>query len=122
MQLVALVVEDDPALRLIYRRILIDCDFEVLEAGDGIEALEILKKHTPHLVFLDMLLPRMNGQHVLEYLNTASHLSKTYVAVVSSNLRFEALVENSSLREFILKPIRPAQIRELIQRVAEVMV
>jgi len=122
MQHLALVVEDDPALRLIYRRLLAEANFEVLEAADGAQALTLLETHIPQLVFLDMLLPNVNGQMVLDALNSAERFSKTYVVVVTSNRRFEPLVYHVPLREFILKPIRPTQIREIAQRVTEAIV
>jgi CheY-like chemotaxis protein len=122
MQHLALVVEDDPALRLIYRRLLNEANFEVLEAADGAQALTLLETNTPQLIFLDMLLPNVNGQMVLDYVNSIEHFAKTYIAVVSSNRRFEPLVYHLPMREFILKPIRPAQIREIAQRVTEAIV
>lgn len=113
MSHLALVVEDDRPLRLIYRRVLADQDFDVFEVADSATALALLETHTPQLVFLDMLLPRVSGQVVLDYLNTAAHLAKTYVVVVSSSLRYQELVLERPLREFVLKPIRPSQIRDI---------
>ncbi len=118
----ALVVEDDRSLRLIYRRVLADLGFEVLEVSDGSTAMTILETHTPQLVFLDILLPHGSGKIVLDYLDSAAHLNKTYVAVVSSSRRFGELVGERSLREFVLKPIRPSQIREIAARAVNVPV
>jgi two-component system chemotaxis response regulator CheY len=122
MQYLALVVEDDRALRLIYRRVLSDLDFDVLEASDSPAALNLLENYAPQVVFLDILLPKVNGQIVLDYLNRTPRLDRTYVAVVSSNRRFEELVIGRSSREFVLKPIRPAQIREIAARAINVVV
>lgn len=56
-----LLAEDDPRLRRIYVDILDAAGFNVLTAGDGIEALRILSKATPRLLILDIMMPNLNG-------------------------------------------------------------
>jgi CheY-like chemotaxis protein len=56
-----LLAEDDPRLRRIYVDILDAAGFNVLTAGDGLEALRILSKATPRLLILDIMMPNLNG-------------------------------------------------------------
>jgi DNA-binding response OmpR family regulator len=56
-----LLAEDDPRLRRIYVDILDAAGFNVLTAGDGVEALRILSKATPRLLILDIMMPNLNG-------------------------------------------------------------
>ena len=58
-----LVVEDDPAIRLMAVDILSDAGFETLEAGDAAQALEALNKseHKIDVLFTDLRMPGMNG-------------------------------------------------------------
>jgi len=56
-----LLVEDDPAARDMLRRTLEDQNWTVVEAEDGQAALEALKHHTPALILLDLMMPRMDG-------------------------------------------------------------
>ncbi|MEK7583852.1 MAG: response regulator [Patescibacteria group bacterium] len=63
-----LIVEDDEFLVQMYATKLELQDYEVLTAGDGKEALKIMKKETPHLILLDLNLPVMDGFQVLELL------------------------------------------------------
>lgn len=58
-----LVVEDDPAIRLMAVDILSDAGFETLEAGDAAQALEALEnsEHKIHVLFTDVRMPGMNG-------------------------------------------------------------
>lgn len=116
----ALVVEDDAGLCIIYQRVLASAGYDVLEAMDGEVALELLEIHTPNVIFLDILLPRVNGLVVLDFIRNTPHLQDTHVVIVSSNQRFEKEVINLSSVEFILKPIRPAQIQDIAQRFAQV--
>jgi len=58
----ALVVDDSKAIRQIERKYLEELGFEVLEAENGKEALEVLKEHPDiSLILLDWHMPIMNG-------------------------------------------------------------
>lgn len=61
-----LVVDDDQDIRDVVRFILEDAGYEVLDAGDGERALQILRNSpTPLIALLDLLMPRPNGLDVL---------------------------------------------------------
>jgi CheY-like chemotaxis protein len=62
------IVEDEKNLALAYRTILEKHGYEVYVAYDGEEALEIIAKHSPDLVLLDMNMPKMNGLEFLRHL------------------------------------------------------
>jgi DNA-binding response OmpR family regulator len=63
-----LLVEDSRYLRTACRRVLTEAGFGVVEASDGEEALRRVRESKPDLVILDMLLPRLGGEHVLQVL------------------------------------------------------
>lgn len=68
------VVDDSKTMRMIVKRTLRQAGFgdhEVLEAGNGIEALEIIKSSTPNLILCDWNMPEMNGLELLQALNSA---------------------------------------------------
>jgi CheY-like chemotaxis protein len=109
----ALVVEDDRGLRAIYQKVLGDMGYQVIEAQNGVSALELLESHAPDILFLDILLPQLNGSEILEYIQSAEHLQNLRTVVVTSNRQFEVDALEFPNTEFLLKPIRPAQIREL---------
>jgi two-component system, sensor histidine kinase and response regulator len=115
----ALVIEDDATLRLIYRQVLAEMKFEVHEAANGNDALQILEIFTPHLVFVDILLPMVNGEQVLKHIQETEHLQNTYVAVVSAQMQNQKLVEKYRIAEFIQKPIRAQEIRATAKRVID---
>src|SRR5260221_10690186 len=57
-----LVVDDDPFIRKLIGTTLEDVsEFELHEAADGLEALEVAERERPTLVFLDVDMPRLNG-------------------------------------------------------------
>lgn len=60
-----LVVDDEPAVRALFARALGDAGYDTLEAPDGVEALELLKRQTVALVLLDSTMPRLDGAGVI---------------------------------------------------------
>ena len=59
-----LIVDDEPHIRLLLEQTLEDLEnegVELLTAGNGKEALETVQREKPSLVFLDIMMPRMNG-------------------------------------------------------------
>ena len=63
-QRLILIVEDDGSLRALWRTALRLEGFEVVEAGDGIEALKLIEASPPDLVVLDLGLPHLDGVSV----------------------------------------------------------
>lgn len=57
-----LIVDDDPVLRSVIREFLEDVgDFDIQEAGDGQQALELAWQVNPHVVLMDVRMPRLDG-------------------------------------------------------------
>src|SRR5688572_14027838 len=66
-----LLVEDDAAVRLVIRRVLEKHGYDVIEAADGMEALELCsaRMESIHLVLSDVVMPRMSGRVLIDRLN-----------------------------------------------------
>ncbi len=86
-----LLVEDDAALAQMYRVKLERDGYTVRVAGDGEEALGLLDRDVPDLIFLDVRLPRMDGLTFLERLR-AGEQTKNLPVVIVSNYSEEELV------------------------------
>lgn len=80
----ALVVEDDHIQQLIISKILKRIGLDVIFAGDGIEALELVQSHSPELVVLDIVMPRMNGYEVCRRLKSDNKPHKPAVLMYSN--------------------------------------
>ncbi len=102
MNLTTVIVEDDTTLQTIYRFILKRHGFDVHFAQDGKVALNLLEDVTPQLLFLDMLLPYVQGLDVLRYVRSEARFASTRVIVTSSIEHFEREMQHE---EFLLKPI-----------------
>jgi two-component system, cell cycle sensor histidine kinase and response regulator CckA len=76
-----LLVEDESMVRTVARRILESNDYEVLEASDGHEALELAAQHGFDIVVTDVVMPRVDG---LELISGLADREEPVCAVVTS--------------------------------------
>jgi CheY-like chemotaxis protein len=87
-QKVVLLVEDDPDIRDIVQDVLEAEGYDVVPASHGKQALEFLNdvktSALPDLVILDMMMPLVDGRHVLEAIRSDQNLSSVPVVVMSA--------------------------------------
>lgn len=79
-----LLIEDSRFLRLANERILSKAGYKVITAADGEDALDQLEREDPDLILLDMLLPKMGGELVLQALRRNRKTAGIPVIVISS--------------------------------------
>ena len=84
---IALVVEDDPWIRLLLRDLLTDEGYAVLEASNGSAALRLAQRQPPALVLLDLVLPEQSGLELLSELKSTHATAHVLVIAVSANRR-----------------------------------
>ena len=113
-QPLVLIVEDEPALRSIYRIVMSKLDFAVLEARTGGEALELLAQHTPDLLFLDIHLPEIDGITVLEHIQEEPRLQHMRIIVITADQQIQEYTQNWPEIAFLIKPVLPEQIRKIV--------
>jgi DNA-binding response OmpR family regulator len=112
-----LVVEDGETARRMLVRGLREEGCEVLEAADGVAGLESACRDQPDLVLLDLLLPQLDGEHLLEKLRKTSDVPVIVTSVrASEDDRVEML--NLGADDYVVKPFA---IRELLARIRAVL-
>jgi CheY-like chemotaxis protein len=117
-----LLVEDEGALRAVMRDILERDGFTVVEAADGIEALEEIDHNAPDIVLLDLNLPRLDGFGVLTRLRSRLQTSNIPVVVLTArgDEDNEVRVFENGADDFMTKPFRAraltARIKALLRR------
>jgi DNA-binding response OmpR family regulator len=113
-----LVVEDDPATRLMLQECLEEAGYEVNVASDGSEALNLLqKKGLPHLVIMDLGLPGMHGFVLSEQIKRMADIPIIYVTGDSDEDHVVYGIEQFA-EDYITKPFN---VREVIVRVHRVL-
>ncbi len=113
-----LVVDDDPATRLILRRALERDGYRVEEAADGAAALERFERLGPDLILMDAVMPGMDGFTACARLQRLPGGALTPVLIITV-LDDEASVDRafgSGASDYIQKPIRWAVLRQRVRR------
>jgi two-component system, OmpR family, response regulator CpxR len=112
-----LVVDDDPSIRETFALVLEMEGHRVRCAADGVEALELLSaRPPPKLVLLDLMLPRLSGEQVLETLKGRAELAGLKVVIVSGDSRAKEVARRYGGRDFLVKPVER---EELLRHAAE---
>lgn len=83
---IVLVVEDDCTQRQILSKLLTSIAVDVIFANDGVEALSLAESHSPKLVILDIIMPRMNGYEVCRQLKSHKKTHKPAVVMYSNKV------------------------------------
>ena len=108
-----LIVDDDTDFRSGLRIALEMKGYQVEEAGNGHEALEMVTAKPPLLVLLDLQMPVMNGRELLERLR-GSPDSKDVPVVIISGFGFEWEAELMGAQGYIGKPFEPRELEKTI--------
>ncbi len=123
-QLRILVVEDTRLLRKIYSEKLTQEGYDVVSAGDGLEALEVLRSQPVDLVLLDLIMPKMSGLEVLESMKNDPRISQVPVLILSNlgqQSDIERGLELGAVDYLIKNEAKPAEVAEKIRLTLEFM-
>jgi two-component system chemotaxis response regulator CheY len=117
-----LIVDDDPFIRKLIATTLEDvAEFDLHEAADGIEALQVADRQPPALVFLDVDMPRLNGIDACRRLRQNKAMSKTTIVMLTAahGDSVERRAEEAGADLFLTKPFSPLDLLRLVDRLGE---
>ena len=108
---------DDVALNHATARSVLEDSYELFEATSGEEAFRILKKISPDLILLDVVMPEMNGMEVLKKLKSIPAYKDIPVIFLTADTSPEAEVEGFQLGivDYITKPFVPMVMKKRIE-------
>ncbi|HEY9816212.1 MAG TPA: response regulator [Candidatus Obscuribacterales bacterium] len=114
-----LVIDDSRVIRNMVKDMLPKGNFQVLEAKDGSEGINLIRQEHPNLIMLDFLLPRVSGWEVFEQLHAQPELRAPLVLMSGRKEEVtEKLQEPFEYFEFIEKPFEQ---RELVEAIKSAM-
>lgn len=105
--MLALVIDDSRAMRMILRRILTRCGFEVVEAADGRQALDVLADGPlPELALVDWNMPVMNGLDFVGAVRATPAYRQITLMMVTTESEHSQIVRAlaAGAHEYVLKP------------------
>jgi DNA-binding response OmpR family regulator len=109
-----LVVEDDPALRELYRSTIRAAGYAVVGVDDGLEALKMVQLGKPRAVVLDLGLPRMNGREVSKQLRNNAATQNIPVMIVTGSDTSD--LDPSEFACVMQKPIDPDELVDAVKK------
>ena len=111
-----LICDDEPSLRELIR-VSLDGPYQFLEADDGEQSLELVRRARPDVVILDMMMPRRSGLEVLTAMRNDKDLADTRVIVLTAQpaAREDALREGADV--VMVKPFEPEEITAAVEEV-----
>lgn len=112
-----LVVDDEQPIRTLIERAVKAAGLDCLTAGDGLEALEILKKEPVDIVITDVVMPRMNGIELTNKIREKFNADVIVMTGFVNDYRFEDVVAEGA-SDFVQKP---ASLQEMVIRIKRVI-
>ena len=116
-----LIIDDSTTIVALLRRMMRQNDFETLEAGDAEAGIELARTEVPHLVFLDIVLPGMNGFNALRVLRRDPLTKHIPIIMISGNEQAteEFYVHRIGADDFMKKPFARAEVFARIERLMD---
>ena len=114
-----LIVDDDPKIRWVLRQGLEDDIFNVVEAEDGLSAVETFQKENPDLILMDVKMPGMNGLEAMAQIKEQD--SDIPVVILSAYPDAKIIVQamKEGALDFLIKPFDIDMVRMVIQKTLE---
>lgn len=114
-----LIVDDDETLLDLMTHLLKSEGFRTERATDGIEALRKVEALKPDAILLDFMLPEMGGLEAARELTRRGFGHTPIVAITGRQMNeesMEAVRAEKNIREFLLKPVKTAEVAALLHR------
>lgn len=112
-----LVIDDTTVVRVKVREMLPPGNFQVLDAKDGLEGLNLIRQEKLSLIMLDFLLPKMSGWEVFQHIQSQPELKKVPLVIMSGRKEevTEKIPEPFEYFEFLGKPFDQKQLINAIK-------
>lgn len=120
-----LLVDDEADILEIVGYNLSQEGYQIFTAENGKKAVEKAKKHQPHLIIMDVMMPEMDGMEACEIIRKTPELSQTIITFLTARNEDYSLVAgfDAGADDYISKPIKPkvlvSKVKALLRRLKE---
>jgi two-component system chemotaxis response regulator CheY len=111
-----LVVDDEAVFRGLMCEFLLGKGYQVLEASDGVEAVELFEEERPSLVFMDIQMPRMDGLEAIRRIRLIDPEARVVVITASPKMTNKKVAEETGVLEYLSKPVSLEKLEGLMER------
>jgi CheY-like chemotaxis protein len=110
-----LLVEDEPAIRELLVEVLSDEGYTVVDAANGLEALDLLARQAPDLVLTDVMMPGLDGLGVVRRIQGDPRTARIPIILMSAALRERSPSDQSPRIGFVNKPFDLARLLDEVR-------
>jgi two-component system chemotaxis response regulator CheY len=117
---IVLTVDDSRTMRDMLRLVLIDAQFTVIQAVDGVHGLEVLEQSEPDVIITDINMPNMDGFGFIEGVRRTDRHCATPILVLSTegDADKKQRARTAGATGWIIKPFDPVKLVDAVRRVA----
>ena len=114
-----LIVDDEDGVRSLVRTTLDSGEFEIIEASEGSEAIDLARRHKPDLVLLDVMLPDVSGVEVCRQLKALPELASTTIVMLTARAQTSDVgeAEDAGADGYFTKPFSPIALSRKVEEV-----
>ena len=113
-----LIVDDEDNIRRLLAATLAGGEYDVIQARDGNQALELVRRERPDFAVLDVSMPGLDGIEVCHQIKSDSALRNTTVVMLTAQSQAETRrrATQAGADAFLTKPFSPLQLLEVVER------
>ena len=113
-----LIADDEPSLRLLVSATIATDEYDVVEAVDGDEAWELLRKHRPTVALLDVQMPGRAGLELTYAIRGDPELSRTFVVLLTSKAQQADIQAGlaAGADRYLTKPFSPLELLTVVEQ------
>lgn len=114
-----LIVDDEDGVRALVRMTLDSGVYEIFEASEGFEALDLAREHRPDLVLLDVMLPDVSGMDVCRKIKDDPDLASTTVVMLTARAQTNDVgdAEEAGADGYFTKPFSPIALTRKVESI-----
>ena len=114
-----LIVDDEDGVRALVRMTLDNGVFQIIEASEGLEALDLAREHHPDLVLLDVMLPDLSGMDVCRKIKDDPDLASTTVVMLTARAQTRDVgdAEEAGADGYFTKPFSPIALTRKVESI-----
>lgn len=114
-----LIVDDEDGVRSLVRMTLESENYQIIEATEGAQALDLARRHRPGLVLLDVMLPDASGIDICRALKAGPETASTMVVMLTAKAQSADLeeAEAAGADGYFTKPFSPVALMQRVERI-----
>lgn len=113
-----LIIDDEPHIRRVIELKLKQRGYQVLQAQDGEEGLDLIHRHCPDVIITDIMMPKLDGKALCEQTNRLKKERSFLTLIITCRISPQDQIWISKMQEtlFMEKPFSPSRLLECIDR------